>query len=170
MTTENTPTDTDAILAEATPLTLSTGTNVRVQRLKTIQMLRLLRIFTKGIGDITALNLNVDDEDFGQTLLSIALMAIPEAEQETIEFVQSLVEPVDLIKEPKSKADREKNTEVLTAFFLETQNPELEDLIDILEVVIKNEAPHVIALGKRIAALVTAQTKSAAAKSGAKSK
>lgn len=166
MTTKNQTTDADAILAEPTTITLLSGTEINVQRLKTIQMLRLLRIFTAGVGDLSSIPFDTEDENFAQSMLSLLVLAIPEAETETIDFIHSLIEPVDLIKKPKSKADRERNTELLTDFYLEVQNPELEDLISILEVVIKNEAPHLVALGKRIAALLQAQTKSTTAKSG----
>lgn len=172
MTTANSTPETAAILSEPEEITLAGGRPVLIQRLKTIQMLRLLRVFTKGIGTeaVSSIDLDGEPEELVQNLLLLSLMAVPEAEEETIEFVQSLVLPVGLIKEPKSKADREANQDLLTEFFMEMQNPELDDLISILEVVFRNEAPHLVALGKRLVALLKAQQKSQTAKSGAKKK
>jgi hypothetical protein len=170
MTTANP--DTDAILAEPTKITLSSGREVVIQRIKTVQMIRLLRVLTKGVGDaIMDLDFQSDDaEALGKNIGMLALLSIPEAEGETIDFISSLVEPADLIRNPKTKADKEQNQEILTEFFYEMQNPELDDLITIMEIVVKNEAPTALALGKRVAALLQTQKKSVTAKSGSRKK
>lgn len=166
MTTVNP--DIENILSEPTEIELTNGMKVEVQRLKTIQMLRLLRIFTRGIGEnIGAFSFDPEDPDFAQNIVMLAFLAIPEAEQETVDFVQSMVVPVGYNERAKTKEEREKNDELYAEFLVAMRNPEIDDLFSIVEVAIKNEVPHLTALGKRVATLLQAQQKSVTAKRGA---
>lgn len=133
---------------------LSSGFPVEVVRLRTRQLFRLMRILTKGAGPAMAqLNFGSDQEQFGGQLLGLILMAIPDAEAETIGFLQSMCRPSGLIERPAaalSKADAKHNEELFARFSEELFNPELEDTLSLLEVIVANEAPDLQALGKKL--------------------
>lgn len=145
-----------ALTAEPDVLTLETGDRIIVQRLKTRQMFRLLKILTHGAGGaLVGLDFSGEDpEGFVAQLLAITIAAIPNAEDETIEFIQSMVDSADAIEVPRSKGDRERNQIVRENLADHLSNPSLDDLITILEVVIRKEAPEIAALGKRLGALL----------------
>lgn len=154
MTTKNT--DIDNIDAAPEPLVLTTGLPVLVERLKTRQTMRLLKILTAGAGPALA-DLRFDGDDTeGMTaqILGTILFAIPDAEEETIDFVQSMVIPAGLIDSPHSKPEKEVNAELFERLARDLENPELDDLVSIIEVVVRNEAPHLAALGKRLGLLL----------------
>lgn len=154
MTTKETAND--VLSSEPTVITLTTGTKIRIERLRTRQLLRALKVLTNGAADVLA-GFSFDSEDeesFAANILASLIFAIPEAEDETIEFVQSMVSPAELVDEPKTKADKLLNADLYKKLEKELFNPELEDLISIVEVIIKNEAPHVAELGKRLMLLL----------------
>ena len=139
---------------------LSTGYEVALQRLKTRQFFRLLKVLTRGLGPAliqSGLDFNDDPAGFGQKLLAMTLMAIPEAEQQFIEFLQSMCKPVGL-HEPDGRAlDRKEikeNQALITELVEELNNPELDDLLDLAEAIVKAEAADIQSLGKRVASLL----------------
>jgi hypothetical protein len=169
--------DIDTLTTETEPLELSTGTKVNVERLKTRQTMSLLKILTRGAGaamSTLSFGDDTDQSEFVQQLIASIVLAIPEAEDETIEFVQRMVSPADLITPDRGKKltvpESEINEAKWTSLIIELDNPELEDLVAIIEVVAKNEAPHLLALGKRLALLWKVQTKSVVAKQAPSSK
>lgn len=166
MTTAN---DTDLInLGSGSTITLVSGIEVEVQRLKVRQLLRLLKILTNGGGPVLDVLLggrNADDEDFGSTLLMALVFSFPNAEDETVDFLRSMVAPKGLDFSGKlSKAAQAKNDALLEKLEREFFNPEIEDLIAIVELVVQNEKEHFKALGNRLAVLLAAQQKSDTAK------
>ncbi len=158
MTTEETAND--VLSSDPTVLTLSTGTQIRVERLKTRQLLRAVKVLTNGAADVmSGLQFDSEDEDgFAANILASVLFAVPEAEDETIDFVKSMVSPAGIIEHPKSKAEKALNEDLYQQLDKELFNPELEDLISIVEVIVKNEAPHIVALGKRLMLLIPTKT------------
>lgn len=140
-------------------VTLSTGYEVGLQRLKTRQFFRLLKVLTRGVGPavVQSLDFKDDPDAFGSRLMAITLMAIPEAEQQFIEFLQSMCRPLGL-HEPDGRAldkkEREENADLITELVDELNNPELEDLLDLAEAIVRREAPEIQALGKRVASLL----------------
>ena len=89
----------DRIDPEPVIVKLSTGYEVGIQRLKTRQFFRLLKVLTRGVGPAmvqSGLDFGQDREAFGKNLLAMTLMAIPEAEQQFIEFLQSMCTPPGL--------------------------------------------------------------------------
>lgn len=154
MTTKETAND--ILSAEPTVLTLSTGTKIRVERLKTRQTLRAIRVLTTGAADILAdFDFNSEDEGgMAASLLAALIFAVPEAEDETIDFIQSMVSPYDLKADPKTKADKLYNADLYKQLEKELFNPELDDLISIVEVIVKLETPHIAELGKRLMLLL----------------
>lgn len=165
MTTVNI--DVDTLASEPVPLVLSSGLTVLVERLKTRQMMRLMKILTRGAGSaLSSLRVGEDSDisEFAGQLLATVVFSIPEAEDETIDFVRCMVTPANLIVSPRTTEDREANEARLAALDAEFENPEIEDLVTVLEQVITVEAPHLVALGKRLALLIKTQQKSQDAK------
>jgi hypothetical protein len=121
--------DLDVIDPIGTPIEI-VGVQCVVNRLKAREFLALVRVMTIGLGDglrAVSTSLSMDDEEaLGQELLALLLLAIPEAGEEFLAFVRLIVEP----KDPKQKAT------VLSAL----ENPDLDVLIDVAEMVVLQEA------------------------------
>lgn len=148
-------TDFDVLDTDANaPVTLVSGLTVQVVPLKTRQFFRLLKIVTHGAGGALG-SLSIDPnegaEEFLTKLVALVVLALPDAEDESIEFIQSMVEPVGLIKRMRiTKQDKEINEALWAGVHEQLYNPELEDLITLIETVIKREAEDIQALGKRL--------------------
>lgn len=160
MTTVNE--DIDAIAAEPKELTLESGFPIKVLRIRTRATMSLLKILTRGAGEaLMAIRVGADtsQDEFVGTLLGAVVMSIPEAEDETVEFINRIVEPAKLIDKPRlTPGDIEWNQDQEDLLRAELRDPSLDDLITIVEEVVKIEGPHIMALGKRLAALLpTAQ-------------
>lgn len=142
-------------------ITLRSGLRVQLQSLKARQFFKLLRIVTHGalpgmreagLFDMDGLN---NDEFLGR-LLSVTLLSIPDAEEETIEFIRSMCVPDGLIdRRGLNKQDAERNAVLWEGFDEEMGNPELDDVVSIIEAVVKREAEDIQALGKRLASMFT---------------
>jgi len=151
--------DIDRLLEEPVgPITLQSGTVIEIKPLKLREFLKLLKILTRGGGAILAENpLNFDDpNEFTTTLLAAVLFALPEAEDETIEFVQSVVQPSGDFT-PEQQAIQN------ALLFRYMDNPELEDVVDIITVLIRTEGADLQSLGKRLRAMFRAAQKMGAA-------
>lgn len=152
----------DALDPVPEQLKLSSGTLVEIEDLKTRQFFKLLRIVTHGalpvMQDMSVFRLDPDSDigEFTGRLLAVLVMSIPDASDETIDFVKVMVRPVGLIEGRKlNKADTERNDFLWATLDNELENPELDDLITIIEAVVKREAADIQALGKRLASLMT---------------
>lgn len=170
MTTVNN--DIDTLASEPTQLTLTSGIKIKVVRLKTRQLMKLLKILTSGAGSVLGslkFSADMDPKEFTGSLIGAVILSIPEAEDETIDFIQTMVESDGLIVDPKSKPEKESNFELEKALRIELDNPELEDLTIILEEIVRNEAPHILALGKRLGQMLSAQKLSGTSKPNASS-
>ena len=146
----------DRIDPEPVQVTLSSGYTLVIQRLKTRQFFRLLKVLTRGLGPLMVqaqLDFNGDQEEFGRRLLGLLAMAIPEAEQQFIEFLQSMALPAGFHEARTGtrldKIQLEENQTMLGELLEELNNPELEDLIDLGEAIIRQEAPDIQQLGKK---------------------
>jgi hypothetical protein len=116
MTTVNT--DIDTLASEPVPITLESGTEILIERLKTRQLMRLLKIVTTGAGDVLTelkFSADMDTAEFTGQLLGAVILSIPEAEDETIDFLKTMVLPKGLIADPKSKPEREINADRIYA-------------------------------------------------------
>jgi hypothetical protein len=137
-------------------ITLRSGIEVRLLPLRTRQLFKLLRIITHGAGQqLLTSGIDFADEPqvFIQKLLGLVLFSIPDAEQEAVDFLQSMIEPADLVDKPvrdMSKQEREGNIAAWTALNVEMYNPDPDDTISIIEVVVRREAADLQALGKRL--------------------
>lgn len=166
MTTVNE--DIDTLASEPSSFSLESGFEVEIQRLKTRQLMSLLRILTRGAGPVLAeMNFSEDmnQQEFTGQLIGAVLMSIPEAQDETIDFLRSMVSPAKLTP-GKSKPEKEVNQGLVETLNEELDNPEITDMLAIVEKIVRAEAPHIQALGKQLAVLFTLQTKSDTAKQG----
>lgn len=145
----------DGIEPEPREVILASGVRVYVSPMKTRQLLRLLRIITRGAGSLIMqypLDFN-DEEALTSQLLALTVMAIPEAEDETIDFVRSIVEPAGL-ESGKDQATAKRNAVRYEELGQALENPELEDLMTVVEVVLGQERENLTSLGKRLTGLV----------------
>lgn len=139
---------------------LVSGTTVVLEDLRARQFFKLLRIITHGalpvLQDMSLLQLNPNSDpvEFGGRLLSLLVLSIPDTEDETIQFVRSMCKPYGLIEGRQlNKADSERNNVLWANLDAELENPELDDLVTIIEAVVKREAQDIQALGKRLMAM-----------------
>lgn len=142
-------------------LVLESGTEFDLEALKLRQFLRLLRIVTRGAADVldqAELDFN-DPQSFVQTFLGMVLFSIPEAEEETVDFIKSMVRPKNLTGNAKDDLPR------IQALSNELDNPELEDTVTIVQAVIEREAEDLRALGKRLGTMFTVAQKMGATQS-----
>lgn len=143
---------------------LQSGLEVQVVRMRTRQFFRFLKVLTAA-GPAVISTLNFNDPEFGARLLAVLMFAIPQAENEAVEFVQSMVRPAhlhELEKRSKKKLtdDQQKdNAAKWDQLSDDLFNPELRDTIDIIKAVISQEAPEMQALGKELMELLTEVTR-----------
>lgn len=168
MSTDVNP-DIDTLSPAPNEVTLDDGTVVLINRLKTREMMSLLKILTRGAGSVLGeigLSSDMDSGEFTGALLGATVLAIPEAEDEAIEFVTRMVSPKGVIEGRKlSRPEQEINEEIHTHLASILDNPELIDLITIISKVVEIEAPNIQSLGKSLAAIWKIQTAATKAKS-----
>lgn len=146
----------DRIDPQPAEVKLSTGFTVEVVRMRTRQFFRLLRVLTHGAGPQLAqagLDFSADPGEFAQKLLTLVVMSIPDAEQEAIAFLSSMCRPAGATDKPASqmsKQETEDNQALWGLFGTELHNPDLGDTLDLIEVIIRQEAPELQALGKKL--------------------
>jgi len=144
----------DRLDPQPATLKLSTGLQVDLVRLRTRQFFRLLRVLTHGAGPAmmrAGLDFKAGAEQFTAQLLTLVVMSIPDAEQEAVAFLQSMLKPSGLAEGRKLTKQQDEDNEALwERFNTDLFNPELEDLIDLIEAIVRQEAPELQALGKRL--------------------
>jgi hypothetical protein len=153
----NTKVDVEVIVDDGDTVELSTGTKLLIQPLKARQFFKLLRIITHGAGGML-LNVKFSGEDspeeFGAKLLALVGFAIPDAEEEVIDFLFAMTKPAGVKEGRKlSAAEKAANSELEEALYEELNNPELEDLVTLIEAIVKRESGDLQALGKRLMAM-----------------
>lgn len=153
----------DRLDPQPVQMILSSGTEFDLEALKLRQFLRLLRIVTRGAADVLD-SANIDFEDpqsFVQTFLGMVLFSVPEAEEETVDFLKSMVKPKGLTGNP------DKDLVLVRQLSSELDNPELEDTITIIQCVVQREAEDLRALGKRLGTMFQTAQKMGATKNNA---
>ncbi|AMM44295.1 tail assembly chaperone [Arthrobacter phage Kitkat] len=130
------PVDLEAILPTLAEYEID-GIPVEIQRLKLRGFLALMNIITTGVGrELGNVDFSADQEELQGNMIALLIMAVPNATDETIRFVRTVVSPKD-----------QKHQKQLNAAL---EDPELDDFMDILSLVIEQEAPEFSALlGKR---------------------
>ena len=135
-------------------VTLVSGFQVNLLPMKTRQFFRLLRILTAGASP-ELVGVILTGEAPVELMVAGLLTSIPEAENQTIDFLVSMVEPIGIKKGFNlSKEDKEANDELWNEVAKELTNPEIEDSLVLVEAIVKNEAKHVESLGKRLRAML----------------
>jgi len=147
---------------------LQSGFALEVVRLKTRQMFRLLKVLTHGAGPLVQqqLDFGADAAEFGRKLMALVVISVPDAENEFIEFLASMTKPTGLVEgkgRKLTKQEQEDNKVIWEKYQDELNNPEPMDLLDLVDAIITQEAPELQALGKRIASLTEAFSKTGAA-------
>jgi hypothetical protein len=158
-------TETEVLDPEPIKMVLKNGIPFDLHPLKLRQFLRLLRIVTRGASDmLDNVRFDFDDPDaFMSTFLGIVLFSIPDAEEEAVDFVKSVVKPSAGSLTGNQISDGEK----INALYLELDNPELEDMLTIIQALIEREAEDLRALGKRLAGMFEMAQKMGATKKNA---
>lgn len=91
------------------------------------------------------LSMNMEDGAFAANLIGLVVFSIPEAEDEAVDFVRSMVDVKNAqLMEKKFREERR------IQLWQELENPELDDLITIVEAVVLREADDLKSLGKRL--------------------
>lgn len=149
--------ETNVLIGVPTELKLSTGMIVNIRPLKTIELFKLLKIISSS-GAVAMrqfrLNKSMSTEEFLAHLTALVMFAVPQAEQETLDFLRAMVEPSALISPERTKSDREKNQILWAELHLCLINPEPDDTLSIIQEVVNNEAGNIQSLGKRIAQMM----------------
>jgi hypothetical protein len=147
----------ERIIVDPKNLKLKSGLEIELEALKLRQFLAMIRILTRGAAGALAsgaLANSRDTDSFIRELLSMLLFSIPEAEEETVDFLKSMVvvkrEPID-----SDEVFEEKKTRLSE----ELDNPELEDTITICEAMLVKEGHDLRALGNRLATMMQVATK-----------
>lgn len=131
------------------PFALADGTQVVARHLRLREFLSMLKIITRGASmALGSVPLNVNDENFASSLVSLFIFAIPEAEDEAVDFVRKIVDPAP----PQGGWGRDDNARIQAESVLDSTlaNPDLEDMLSIIETVIRKEGPDLRRLGKRL--------------------
>ena len=142
-----------------TPVTLNSGVQVYIVALRARQFFKFLRILTHGampaVGDTSVFKLDPDGDpqQFATRLLSLLMLSIPDAEDETVVFIRSMVKPLGLIEPARTKQDTATNNARWDEVDVELFNPDLHDLVSIIERIVEREAADIQALGKRLSQL-----------------
>ena len=112
------------------------GYECRIRRLKTLEVMALLRVVTAGMGEnIGSIKLEGKTEEFGPQLAGLLLVSVPAAPREMIALIRAVVEPIDQLDD-KQRA----------AFDKELGNPELETLMAVALTIAAQEKDDIGAL------------------------
>lgn len=130
---------------------LVSGTEVEIMPLRLRQFLKFLRILTSGASEIWGnMQLNTEDVNaFMRDLAGLALFAIPEAEDQTVDFLKSIVQPADL-PEGRDRPTSDRRMQMWNDLSQELENPDLDDALSLIQAIIEAEAADLMALGKRL--------------------
>lgn len=141
--------ETQVLLPEDVYATLSDGTKVKLRPLKARQFFKLLRIITRGASGLLQevdLGAMKDPEQFGAQLVGLIVFAFPEAPDATFEFLVSMVEfPVN--KKGNLTDEGARIYQMIT-------DPEIEDVLNMVEAIVAREREDLVALGNRVRAMI----------------
>lgn len=150
-------TELDALTESDDTLTLSDGTVVKLLDLKARQFFKLLKILThgpavqlmarQGSGSLLS---GTGEEVLGR-LVGFIGVSIPDAFDEVIEFLADMVAPTGI---QGTKAAKNEDEAVIRHLQGLMSNPELEDILDLVEAIVKRESEDLAALGKKVGKLL----------------
>ena len=157
------PQEIDALDPLPETFELSNGITVLIEPLKTRQFFRLFRIITHGApsyleGSLTGLFEGEADE-VTTRLVAMIVFSIPEAEEQTMDFLASMVRPVGLEREAGNKAATLRNSQKWNEVEAAMVNPSMDDTLGIVEQIIRRESKDLAALGKRLVSMLETAAK-----------
>jgi hypothetical protein len=158
--TEPARTEPEILLADPEPFKLESGRLINLNPLKMRELLKLMRIITRGAAPMLGTlfqSHNLDNPDrFAEQLLALLIFAIPEAEDETIDFLRAMVKaPEPWLDPPHNKRPNPDYAD----FLIELNNPDPLDFITIFEEIITREKDDLASLGKRLTAVAKMMVK-----------
>jgi len=121
---------------------MPSGLKVRVKRMRTRELFQFVNAVSTGLGGNLAFLLSAAEADidsFSSQVISLSLMAMPQAPDETLAWVAAMVDPVD---------DEEEDFRRYWA------NPTLEDLTVLLKTILEQEREEFGSLGKELEKVV----------------
>jgi hypothetical protein len=110
------------------------GIEVTIRHLKTREFLQVMGIITRGLGPAAAQlqTENATPEEMGALMAAALMQSLPASPEEFIRLLKMIVEPVD----------QNRRVELMTYL----NNPEIEDLLPIIDKVIENEVDNFVTL------------------------
>ena len=146
---ENTRSILDTLLSgeELSALTLPSGLSVKLRRMRVRELFLFVTAVSTGLGGNLAFLLSAAETDidtFSQQVMTLALMAIPAAPDQTLEWVRQMVEPGE---DDLTASDRAR-------FYDYLANPTTQDLTGLLKGILEQERGEFEQLGKELAAVV----------------
>lgn len=143
----------DDLMPEVTPFKFSNGVQAEVLPLQTRQLFRLLRVLTHGAGVAlrnAPLDFTQNIGEFGSQLAMMVVISIPDAEQEFLDFLVSMCRPAGLPEGKLNRQDRERVEEAWAELRKVLNNPDPNDLIDLVDLIVRRDAAQIQSLGKRL--------------------
>lgn len=126
---------------------LSNGSKVTLKSLKARQLFKLLRILTRGgaqyLGLLQEGFTSDNPNEFANNLIAVCVLAIPEAPAETFDFLLSMV---DLPLDPVTGKYGSEAEEIVNLM----NDPELEDVIEVVTRVVNDNKGDLVSLGKKL--------------------
>jgi hypothetical protein len=150
-------TELDALTPSDDTITLSDGTVVRILDLKARQFFKLLKILTHGPAvqlmakQGTGSLLSGTQEEVLGRLVGFIGVSIPDAFDEVVEFLYDMVAPTGIGGTKQSKAEDDGKVQHLRTVM---SNPDIGDMVDLIEAIIRRESADLAALGKKVASLL----------------
>jgi hypothetical protein len=146
------------------PFPIANGHRYRLQRLRTRQFMRLLRVLTAGAGPMlvqeafqfasagkTPEQREAEAKAFAERFLTLLMLSIPEAEDQTLAFIKSMILPEEFVDEANlTDAQRQRNSDLLVQQEADWHNPEIEDTVAAAERIVRQEAKDLYELGNRL--------------------
>ena len=119
------------------------GVKCTVRRLKAREFFMVMGVLTNGLGpNLAEVRWEGDSEEIQGMLMGAFLLAIPNAADDVIRLCQHLVEP---------QGDKKENQRIR----LYMENPEVEDLLPVIDALIENEADSIRSLVGKAQAYLT---------------
>lgn len=144
----------NALDPETEVLTFDDGSQVHVEQLRLRQLFKLLKIVTRGAGPLLfdpRLSLSGTPEEIALKFMTILGFALPEAEDEAVEFILSMIAPVGISDGRKvTEQERKHNQKLLEAMVEEWENPDPVKAITVIEYIVHREAEDLGALAKKL--------------------
>lgn len=143
------------LLPEFSQVVLSNGIKVSIFPLKARQFFKLMRIMTRG-GSILMMTALVNDfgnmtvDEFASQLVGLLLYSVPEAPEATFEFLYSMIDMEPFQKSGKDGFEWTKEGQAINALL---NDPELEDVMTIIQQVVEDNKHDLSGLGKKIKSL-----------------